>query len=69
MTSLFETHLTVADLDRSTAFYRGVVGLTLAHAVPERGAAFFWTGAAGESMLGLWTPRPDIGIVPWSSRR
>jgi lactoylglutathione lyase len=60
MTSLFETHLTVTDLDRSTAFYRDVVGLTLAHEVPERGAAFFWIGAAGESMLGLWT----LGSAP-----
>jgi lactoylglutathione lyase len=38
---LFETHLTVADLDRSVAFYRDVLGLPLAHAQPERGVAFF----------------------------
>ena len=34
---LFETHLTVSDLDRSIAFYRDVVGLPLAHRVPARG--------------------------------
>lgn len=28
---LFETHLTVRDLERSIAFYRDVVGLPLAH--------------------------------------
>ena len=39
---LFETHLSVSDLNRSVAFYRDVVGLTLAYQVPERGAAFFW---------------------------
>ena len=57
---LFETHLTVSDLDRSIAFYRDVVGLPLALELPERGAAFFWIGQAGKAMLGLWT----IGSAP-----
>jgi lactoylglutathione lyase len=51
---LFEAHLTVADLDRSIAFYRDVVGLALAHVARERQAAFFWIGAPGNAMLGLW---------------
>lgn len=59
---LFETHLTVRDLDRSVAFYRDVLGLTLAHTVPSRGAAFLWIGAAGKAMLGLWS----IGTSPLS---
>ena len=54
---LFEAHLTVSDLGRSVAFYRDVVGLPLAHEVPERGAAFFWVGRSGEAMLGLWSLR------------
>ena len=29
--NLFETHLTVTDLDRALAFYRDVVGLQLAY--------------------------------------
>jgi len=57
---LFETHLTVGDLDRSIAFYRDVVGLPLAYALTERGAAFFWIGGPGESMLGLWS----LGSAP-----
>ena len=57
---LFETHLTVADLPRSIAFYRDVVGLPLAFEVPERGAAFFWIAAPGEGLLGLWS----IGSSP-----
>src|SRR3954454_17319245 len=57
---LFETHLTVADLRRSIAFYRDVVGLSPALDLPERGAAFFWIGAPGESMLGLWS----LGSAP-----
>jgi lactoylglutathione lyase len=57
---LFETHLTVSDLDRSIAFYRDVVGLPLALEVPERGAAFFWIGGPGQAMLGLWS----LGSAP-----
>jgi lactoylglutathione lyase len=57
---LFETHLTVADLSRSVAFYRDVVGLTVALEVPERGAAFHWVGSPGQAMLGLWS----IGSAP-----
>ena len=51
---LFETHLTVGDLDRSIAFYRDVVALPLALHERELGAAFFWIGAPGRAMLGLW---------------
>jgi lactoylglutathione lyase len=59
-TGLFETHLTVGDLRRSVAFYREVVGLPLALELSERGAAFFWIGAPGEAMLGLWS----LGSAP-----
>jgi ribosomal protein S18 acetylase RimI-like enzyme len=59
-TGLFETHLSVSDLDRSVAFYRDVVGLPLALDLPERGAAFFWIGGPGEAMLGLWS----LGSAP-----
>jgi lactoylglutathione lyase len=57
---LFESHLTVSDLGRSVAFYRDVVGLPVAFEVPERGAAFFWCGASGKTMLGLWS----LGSTP-----
>ena len=60
---LFEAHLTVRDLARSTAFYGQVVGLELAHEVPERGAAFLWIGAPGRAMLGLWS----LGSMPMSA--
>jgi lactoylglutathione lyase len=52
---LFETHLTVADLPRSVAFYRDVVGLPVALEMPERGATFHWIGGSGRAMLGLWS--------------
>jgi lactoylglutathione lyase len=52
---LFETHLTVADLNDSIEFYRDVVGLLPALELPDRCAAFFWVGEAGGAMLGLWS--------------
>ena len=52
--TLFESHLTVGDLERSMAFYGGVLGLPLARVFPERRVAFYWIGGPGESMLGLW---------------
>jgi lactoylglutathione lyase len=51
---LFETHLTVANLRRSMKFYGETLGLELAHALLERGVAFYWTGKPGASMIGLW---------------
>jgi lactoylglutathione lyase len=52
---LWETHITVSNLDRSIRFYRDVVGLTLAHTVPDRHVAFFWIGQPRQAMLGLWS--------------
>jgi lactoylglutathione lyase len=57
---LFESHLTVADLARSLAFYRDVVGLPVALEAPDIGAAFLWCGPPGRSMLGLWS----LGAAP-----
>ena len=57
---LFESHLTVSDLQRSVTFYRDLVGLPLALELPEREAAFFWVGEAGDSLLGLWS----LGSAP-----
>lgn len=62
---LFETHLTVGDLQRSIAFYRDIVGLQLALEVSERNAAFFWIGdhssySSRHSMIGLWS----VGTAP-----
>ncbi|MCF1492913.1 VOC family protein [Agrobacterium vitis] len=52
---LYETHLTVSNLDRSIDFYRDVVGLEFAHRIPSRNVAFFWVGGRDRSMLGLWS--------------
>ena len=57
---LFETHLTVSDLQRSITFYKDVIGLELGLEVPDRNCAFFWIGESKRSMLGLWS----IGTMP-----
>ncbi|HLJ85313.1 MAG TPA: VOC family protein [Candidatus Angelobacter sp.] len=51
---LFESHLTVANLSRSMKFYGESLGLELAEVFWERHVAFYWIGARGNSMLGLW---------------
>src|SRR3954468_6434924 len=51
---LFESHLTVADLNRSMTFFADVLGLELAHATSDGKAAFYWVGGRGASMLALW---------------
>lgn len=51
---LFETHLTVANLDRAIQFYGETLGLRRASLIPERRVAFYWLGSHGQSMLGLW---------------
>lgn len=61
---LWETHLTVSDLDRSVAFYRDILGLKLAHTVPQRNVAFFWIGQPRQAMLGLW----GVGNGPMALR-
>ena len=57
---LFEAHLTVSDLDRAVAFYSNLLSLPLARVVPDRKVAFFWIGAPGKAMLGLW----EAGTMP-----
>ncbi len=58
-TGLFETHLTVSDLDRSVEFYRDVVGLPLALRLEDRGAA----GVTPLSFFGAETTEPSV--IAW----
>ena len=57
---LFESHLTVADLQRSMTFFGQTLGLELAEVFWERRVAFYWIGGHGNSMLGLW----EVGTGP-----
>jgi lactoylglutathione lyase len=58
VSGLFEAHLTVRQLEASIAFYRDRLSLELAHRAPDDRAAFFWLGARGRGMLGLWPSGP-----------
>lgn len=51
---LFESHLAVANLQRSMTFFGETLGLELAAVFQDRRAAFYWIGGRGNSMLGLW---------------
>jgi lactoylglutathione lyase len=57
---LFEAHLTVSNLDQAISFYGEQLGLSLARTFAERKVAFFWIGAPGKAMLGLW----EAGTMP-----
>ena len=50
---LFETHIKVSNLEKSIQFYQDILGLELGHLDPRR-VAFFWIGAPGNAMLGVW---------------
>lgn len=61
---LYETHLTVSDLNTSVTFYRDVIGLELASILPERSCAFLWIDDKKHGMLGLW----QTGTAPLAMR-
>ncbi|HEY7029953.1 MAG TPA: VOC family protein [Thermomicrobiales bacterium] len=56
---LFETHIDVADLDRSRHFYGATLGLEFGFLDAARRVAFYWIGRRGEAMLGLWEKPAD----------
>jgi lactoylglutathione lyase len=58
ITRLFETHLTVKNLERSMQFYGDVLGLKLALKEGARRAAFYWLGEPRNTMLGIWENPP-----------
>ena len=60
---LYETHLFVADLERSIDFYGKTLGLEQCYFEEQRRAAFFWIGEVKQSMVGLWEkPKAEIDI-------
>jgi lactoylglutathione lyase len=58
---LYETHLPVADTERSARFYVEVLGLTFGYRDPGRDIVFLYIGADRRSMLGLWGPGTTHG--------
>jgi catechol 2,3-dioxygenase-like lactoylglutathione lyase family enzyme len=61
MKGLFETHLNVANLERSMEFYGNLLGLQLGTRDDTRRLAIYWIGGRGHSFLGLWEkPQNEI---------
>lgn len=56
---LFETHIQTADLRRSAEFYEKVLGLIPSEYADPRAVRFFYIGAPGRAMLGIWETEPD----------
>jgi catechol 2,3-dioxygenase-like lactoylglutathione lyase family enzyme len=56
---LFETHLNVANLDRSAHFYEHVLGLQLGVRDEARRLAIYWIGGWGHTFVGLWEKPQD----------
>ena len=50
---LYETHILVADLQRSRRFYEERLGLTVGWINLEERRLLYWVGAPGKAMLGL----------------
>ena len=66
---LYETHLSVENLERSIDFYKNVLGLEFAWLEEKRRIAFFWIGQPKEYMLGLWEkPKAEIEIRHFAFR-
>lgn len=57
---VFETHLTVVNLERAMRFYGETLGLELAIFIEARRVAFYWLGGRGKTMLGIW----ETGTAP-----
>ena len=68
---IYETHIDVADLDRSVSFYENVLHLELSvklpvdaaradsHSAGARRVAIMWIGGRGHAALGLWERPAD----------
>ena len=60
---IYETHIHVADLERSIDFYSNKLTLKLAARNNERRVAFFWVGENKKTMLGVWEkPASQIAV-------
>jgi lactoylglutathione lyase len=61
---LYETHLPVADTEKSRHFYVNVLGLEFGFRDPGRDIVFLYIGDDKRSMLGLWGPGTSYGRDP-----
>lgn len=66
---LYETHIYVRDLEKSTDFYQNTLGLTLCYEDKARRINFFWIGEPQSAMLGIWEkPAEEIDIRHFAFR-
>lgn len=66
---LYETHIHVRDLEKSTDFYQNTLGLTLCYEDKARRINFFWIGEPQSAMLGIWEkPADEIDIRHFAFR-
>ena len=66
---LYETHLTVENLERAIDFYRNVLELEHCYTEEKRRIAFFWIGKPKEYMLGLWEkPKKELATRHFAFR-
>jgi lactoylglutathione lyase len=56
---VFETHLNVANLERSAQFYEHMLGLQLGARDEVRRLAIYWVGGWGHAFVGLWEKPQD----------
>lgn len=56
---LFETHISVIDLERAMAFYDRLPDFQRAHVEPGRRIAFYFIGGWCNTMLGVWEKPAD----------
>jgi lactoylglutathione lyase len=58
---LYETHLPVANTERSRDFYTNIAGLPFAYRDPNRDIVFLWAYRKEKGMVGLWGPNTVYG--------
>ena len=58
---LYETHLPVANTERSRDFYTNIAGLSFAYRDPNRDIVFLWADKKEKGMVGLWGPNTVYG--------
>ncbi len=51
---LYETHIHVANFERSRHFYEDLLGLSVGWIDLTQRRLLYWVGAPGEAMLSMW---------------
>jgi len=60
MKGIFETHLHVADLERSMRFYEDILKLEVGATDEKRRSRLYWVSGRGNCMFGIWEKKGEI---------